>query len=61
MLADAIEASINSVAFAIELIGSVFMAEGILFCCANVKASVDHIATPVPALLHTVAAVSGLG
>jgi hypothetical protein len=59
-LANAVVPGINSITAAVKLVGAVFVTKCVLACSADIKASINHVATVVPSAFHTVATVGGL-
>jgi hypothetical protein len=60
-LTNAVVLRINTITAAIKLVGAVFVAKRVLASGASIELSINHVATMIPAALHTVATVSGLG
>jgi hypothetical protein len=58
---DAIEACIDPVTLAIEHVGTVLMAQGILDFGASIEPAVDAVSARVPAVFDAIAAVVRLG
>jgi len=60
-LAYAIVAGIDTVTSSIQLVRAMLVPQCILTYGAGIKPCIDDIAAVIPATLHTVAAVGGLG